>query len=112
MKILITKTRNMFRKLSGQTTVEIEGTGWKQNATTKEMALALLQERLKLQQENMYCRRYLQKNRTTFALYYCDGRAYDIISPDASKYSSCLLSDKTFTSAYQRMYSHWEQYEN
>jgi len=113
MKILITKTRNMFRKLSGQTTVRLEGTGWEETAATKEEALSLLQERLRLNYENGHTKRFLAKGNTLFSLYYFDGWKYDIIHirGNETKYSSCFLNAKTFTEAFKAMYAHWEQYE-
>lgn len=80
------------------------------HGTTKTEAKAALLAAISEQLAHTYTRRYLRTADVTFALFYCDGWGYDIVTGDGARSSSTLLGDVPEQEAFESMKRHFEQY--
>jgi len=101
----------MFGKLDGKFTCQIEGEDFVTRGDTKEAAELAMKQKILLQDQNCWVRRYLRGTNSTWCLFYAGGWTYDIISDySPERPSSCMLSCRTQTEAMAAMKAHFSQY--
>lgn len=82
----------------------------RRDSANKTEAKAAVLEAVERQLTHLYRRRYLRTADVTFALYYCDGWSYDIVTGDGQLSSSTGLGAIDEREAFESMKRHFDQY--
>jgi len=109
MKIVVKQAMHMGKKKSNMWVATFGR--WEQYGS-KDAAVELLMRRINDAQDNAFRRKYIVTPKATFALYWADGWAYDIVHPDGSTSSCMFNTGRTFDEAFDCMQKHAKDYNS